>query len=328
MATTGIVGGSGGLGRVIAQHFADRGDHVVISSRSRSRADEVAAEIGGMTRGLAIDLSRPETIADALDDVTEVDHLVITAIEQGANSLGAFDIALAVRAVTIKLVGYTETVRVLSPRFRPAASVVLFGGLAKERPYPGSTMVTAFNGGVSGLVKTLAVEIAPHRVTALHPGVVGDSPKWRDVPGHPHVARTPIGRLVTMEEIAHATEFLLANSGVNGQDLFVDGGILVSLMKNAMTRVGEAFGLGDQSRKSPSTQRLRPGGPHPRTSRVAVNSCGGLGPRSDRSSIRTFSGSSTASSARRRAHRIRRAWHSALVSRLPGPRNAFGAPRV
>jgi NAD(P)-dependent dehydrogenase (short-subunit alcohol dehydrogenase family) len=228
MATSVIVGGASGLGRVIAQRFARRGDHVVITSRSRSRADQVAAEIGGSSRGVAVDLSRPETIANDLAEMAEVDNLVITAIEQGANSLKAFDIPLAMRSVTIKLVGYAETVRVLHPRFRPGASVVLFGGLAKERPYPGSTMVTAFNGGVSALVKTLAIEIAPHRVNALHPGVVGDSPKWRDVPNHPHVARTPIGRLVTMDEVADATEFLLRNSGVNAHDLFVDGGILVT----------------------------------------------------------------------------------------------------
>jgi NAD(P)-dependent dehydrogenase (short-subunit alcohol dehydrogenase family) len=228
MATSVIVGGASGLGRVIAQRFARRGDHVVITSRSRSRADQVAAEIGGSSRGVAVDLSRPETIANDLAEMAEVDNLVITAIEQGANSLKAFHIPLAIRSVTIKLVGYAETVRVLHPRFRPGASVVLFGGLAKERPYPGSTMVTAFNGGVSALVKTLAIEIAPHRVNALHPGVVGDSPKWRDVPNHPHVARTPIGRLVTMDEVADATEFLLRNSGVNAHDLFVDGGILVT----------------------------------------------------------------------------------------------------
>lgn len=228
MATSVIVGGSSGLGRVVAQRFADRGDQVVITSRSRSRAEQVAAEIGGASRGLAIDLSRPETIAQDLAAVAEVDNLVITATEQGANSLASFDIAHAVKSVTIKLVGYAETVRVLHPRFRPGASVVLFGGLAKERPYPGSTIVTAFNGGVTGLIKTMAIEIAPHRVNALHPGVVGDSPKWRSVPNHPHVARTPIGRLVTMDEVADATEFLLRNSGVNAHDLFVDGGLVVT----------------------------------------------------------------------------------------------------
>jgi NAD(P)-dependent dehydrogenase (short-subunit alcohol dehydrogenase family) len=228
VTTSVIVGGSSGLGRALAQRFADRGETVIITSRTTARADAVASEIGGTTRGLAVDLSRPETIATALVDVGEVDNLVISAMEQGVNSLADFDIAEAIKTVTIKLVGYTETVRALRDRFTLQASVVLFGGLAKERPYPGSTVVTASNGGVTALVKTLAIEIAPHRVNALHPGVVGDSPKWRDVPDHPHVPRTPIGRLVTTMEIIDATDFLLRNTGVNAHDLFVDGGLLVT----------------------------------------------------------------------------------------------------
>jgi NAD(P)-dependent dehydrogenase (short-subunit alcohol dehydrogenase family) len=228
LTTSVIIGGSHGLGREIAQRLADHGSRVVVTSRDQARAEAVAGDLGAGAIGLAVDLARPETIAGALAAITEVDDLVITAIEQGVNSLADFDTAAATRVVTVKLVGYTETVRVLLPRFRTGASVVLFGGVAKERPYPGSTMVTAFNGGVTGLVKTLAIEIAPHRVNAVHPGVVGDSPKWRDVPNHPHAARTPIGRLVTMAEVADATEFLLRNSGVNAHDLFVDGGVLVN----------------------------------------------------------------------------------------------------
>jgi NAD(P)-dependent dehydrogenase (short-subunit alcohol dehydrogenase family) len=228
MSTSIIVGGSGGLGRVIAQRFADRGDTVIVTSRDRARADTVAAEIGGTTQGLAVDLSRPETIASAFIGVTEVDNLVITAMDGVANSLSTFDITAAVTSVTIKLVGYAETVRALHDRFRPGASVVLFGGLAKERPYPGSTVVTTFNAGITGLVKTLAVEVAPHRVNALHAGLVGDSPRWRDVPDLPHSKRTPIGRLVTMAEVADATDFLLRNTGVNAHDLVVDGGLLVT----------------------------------------------------------------------------------------------------
>lgn len=228
MTVSVIVGGTGGLGRLLAQRFADRGDEVVITSRTRAIAEAAAQEIGGHTRGLALDLVHPESIAAALAEVTEVDNLVITAIEQTPNSIAELDIAAAVRVVTIKLVGYAETVRVLHPRFRPGASVVLFGGIAKERPYPGGTMVTVINGGVGGLLKTLAVEIAPHRVNAIHPGIVGDSPKWRDVPNHPHVPRTPIGRLVTMAEVADAVDFLLTNTGINAQDLHIDGGVLVT----------------------------------------------------------------------------------------------------
>jgi len=228
MTTSVIVGGGSGLGHAIARGLADRGDDVVVTSRDRTRADAATRQIGPTARGLSLDLSQPETIAAALADIVRVDALVITAVEEAFTSLREFDIPKAIRSVTIKIVGYTETVRVLRDRFSPEASVVLFGGLAKERPYPGSTIVTAFNSGITGLVKTLAVEIAPHRVNAVHPGVVGDSARWRDKPDHPHLPRTPIGRLVTTAEVVDATEFLLRNTGVNAHDLFVDGGLLVT----------------------------------------------------------------------------------------------------
>jgi NAD(P)-dependent dehydrogenase (short-subunit alcohol dehydrogenase family) len=228
MSTSLVIGGaSDGVGGVIADQFARRGDQVIVTSRDSARAETAAKEIGGNTRGLAVDLSQPETIAASLESVTEVDNVVITAMESVPITLAGFNIDAAIRSVTIKLVGYAEAVRFLSARFRPGASVVLFGGLAKERPYPGSTMVTTFNAGLTGLVKTLAAEIAPHRVNAVHPGLIGDSPKWRDVPGHPHVAATPIGRLVTMQEVADATDFLLRNTGMNAHDLYIDGGFLI-----------------------------------------------------------------------------------------------------
>jgi NAD(P)-dependent dehydrogenase (short-subunit alcohol dehydrogenase family) len=231
MTTSVVIGGSSGIGEVIARRFASRGDIVVITSRDASRAEEVARSIGGSTRGVALDLATPADIEAGLAGVPELeglDQLVITAIEQGINNLANFDVEAATRAVTVKMVGYTEAVRVLRGRFSPSASVVLFGGLAKDRPYPGSTMVSAFNGGVVALVRTLAIELAPHRVNALHPGVVGDSPRWRDVEEHPHIARTPIGRLVTMDEVADATDFLLRNTGINAQNLMIDGGVLAT----------------------------------------------------------------------------------------------------
>jgi NAD(P)-dependent dehydrogenase (short-subunit alcohol dehydrogenase family) len=228
MTTTLVVGGSGGLGRAIAEHFVRRGDTVIVTSRDLTRAEAVARDLGAGTRALTLDLATPSTIEGALADVTGVDHVVMTAVGNAENTLARLDTTAAIAALTIKLVGYAETVRVLRDRFRPGASVVLFGGLAKERPYPGSTIVSTFNAGISGLIRTLAAEIAPFRVNALHPGLIGDSPRWRDVPSPPHSERTPIGRLVTMAEIAGATEFLLGNGGMNAHDLYVDGGILIT----------------------------------------------------------------------------------------------------
>ena len=228
MGTAIVVGGTGGLGRAVAAHLAARGDAVVVTSRDLSRASASAAELGPGVQGLAVDLSRPETIEAAVSQITDVDHLVVTATSQVPNTLADFDVAAAVTAHTIKLVGYAEVVRALRDRFRPGASVVLFGGVAKDRPYPGSTVVTTHNAGLGGLARTLAVQIAPHRVNVLHPGIVGDSPKWRDMPNHPHVARSPIGRLVTVAEIVDATDFLLRNSGINAQELYVEGGVLTN----------------------------------------------------------------------------------------------------
>ena len=222
-----VIGGTTGIGREIAVEYAGRGLPVVISGRDATRAREIAAEIGPSVSGIGVDLAEPETIEGALAGIGAVSRLVIAAIERDVNSIAAYDRLRAQRLVTLKLVGYAETVHQLMGRFGPDASVVLFGGLAKERPYPGSTTVSTVNGGVSGLVRTLVCELAPVRVNAVHPGIVGDSPYWVDKPLDAVIDRTPIGRLVTMAEVVAATVFLLDCGGMNGADLFVDGGWLL-----------------------------------------------------------------------------------------------------
>jgi NAD(P)-dependent dehydrogenase (short-subunit alcohol dehydrogenase family) len=225
-----VVGGTSGIGRQLAQVFADRGEAVVVTGRDTERARTVAGELGGWTRGLAVDLVRPEEIADRLADVAEVRHLVLAAIERDENTVRDYDVGRALRLVTLKLVGYTEVVHALASRLGTDASVLVFGGLAKERPYPGSTTVTTVNGGVTGLVRTMAVELAPVRVNGLHPGIVGDSPAWSGKPADVLErirSRTPTGRLVAMQDVVGAAMFLLENPSVNGVDLHVDGGWLL-----------------------------------------------------------------------------------------------------
>jgi NAD(P)-dependent dehydrogenase (short-subunit alcohol dehydrogenase family) len=225
--TVVIVGGTQGLGRELAQSYADEGRDVVVTGRDQARAEAAAAEIGGSTRGIGFDLAEPHAIAERLADVADVEFLVLAAIERDTNRVQEYDIAGALRLVTLKLVGYTEVVHALLPRLDPDAAILIFGGLARDRPYPGSTTVTTVNGGVTSLVRTLLVELAPVRVNALHPAIVGDSPQWIDMPPERREAleqRTPIGRLVTMAEVVGASRFLLENQAVNGINLAVDGG--------------------------------------------------------------------------------------------------------
>ena len=224
-----VVGGTPGHGGEHALSYADEGRDVVVTGREGPRAEAAAKEIGGNTSGAGFDLAEPHTIAEGLGGVGDVDHLVLAAIERDTNSVREYDIAEALRLVTLKLVGYTEVIHALGSRLRPESSILIFGGLARERPYPGSTTVTTVNGGITGLVRTLVIELAPMRVNAMHPAIVGDSPQWRDMPPERMQAlvdRTPIGRLVTMAEIVVAARFLLENQAINGIELAVDGGWL------------------------------------------------------------------------------------------------------
>ena len=225
--TVVVVGGTQGLGRELAQAYADEGRDVVVTGRDQARAETAAGAIGGGTRGIGFDLAEPQTIAERLAEVGDVDYVVLAAIERDTNSVADYDIAGALRLVTLKLVGYTEVVHALLPRLRPDAAILIFGGLARDRPYPGSTTVTTVNGAVTSLVRTLVVELAPRRVNALHPAIVGDSPQWIDMPPERREAqeqRTPIGSLVTIAEVIAASRFLLENQAVNGINLAVDGG--------------------------------------------------------------------------------------------------------
>lgn len=224
--TSVIVGGTAGIGAEIARSLAERGDHVVITGRDAERARSVAATLGTNVEGIGFDVAKPHDIAKALAGVGTVRNLIIGAIERDTNTVKDYNIDRAINLVTMKLVGYTEVIHALATRLTPNASIVLFGGLAKERPYPGSTTVTSVNGAVTSMVRTLATELAPIRVNAIHPGIIGDSPFWagKSEALDRTIARTPIGRLATMQEVVHATLFLLDNEAMNGVNLNVDGG--------------------------------------------------------------------------------------------------------
>jgi NAD(P)-dependent dehydrogenase (short-subunit alcohol dehydrogenase family) len=221
-----IVGGTHGLGRDLGEHYARAGRRVVVTGRDAERAEKAAAEIGGDTSGLAFDLSDPTSIAPGLADVGSVDRLVLAALDRDLNTVKDYDVAAAIHLVTLKLVGYTEVIHALLERSSPDASILLYGGLAKLRPYPGSTTITTINHGVDGLVRTMAVELAPIRVNAIHPGIVADSPFWapKTEALEATKAKTPTGRLVQMADVTNAAVFLLENPSMHGTELRIDGG--------------------------------------------------------------------------------------------------------
>ncbi len=226
-----VVGGSSGLGLDVARHYADAGEQVYLTSRDLDRAQAAADEVGGNTTGLSLDLAHPESIGDSVADLGPIKYLVITAVLRDENTAKDFKIEGATALVTMKLIGPLELFRVLGDRLGEGSSAVIFGGLAKERPYPGSTTITTVNGGVSTMIRSLAIELSPVRVNSIHPAVVGDSWYWADKPAamlEGLKARTASGRLITTSDVVGATVFLLENPGMNAHNLNIDGGWLVT----------------------------------------------------------------------------------------------------
>ncbi|MBZ6227653.1 SDR family NAD(P)-dependent oxidoreductase [Streptomyces olivaceus] len=247
-----IAGATQGTGRELAAAYLRDGANVVVTGRETKRAETVAAQLTaeataavarqppavttgdgpplpGVATGLALDLSRPDTVAAALAPVEQVDRLVLVGMVRDRNTLAGFDTAAASQLAVTKIVGYTAVIAALAERLAPDAAVLLFGGGSKDYPYPGSTTLTAVNAAVTGMVRTLSIELAPVRVNAIHPGPIVDSPFWQ---GKAELAdtlakfraQTLTGELGDMADVVDACRFLLDNRLANGINLPVDGG--------------------------------------------------------------------------------------------------------
>ena len=227
-----VVGGTSGIGLPLAQAAHALGCTLTVAGRGAERAAKIAKSIGPNVTGRHIDLEDASSIRAALADGPPIDHLVLVPIYSATTTVKNFDAAEANRVLHVKITGYLEAVHAALPRLKPTTSIVLFGGMAKARPYPTSTMISVANAGIVGMMKTLVLELAPIRVNSVSPGLVGDSPKWDatvKAGTNPFVnaliAKLPSRYLPTMNDVISAVFFLLDNRAVNGLDLEIDSGI-------------------------------------------------------------------------------------------------------
>ena len=150
----------------------------MITGRDPSRATAVAAELGGDVDALAFDLAEPDELAPALADVGPVDRLVAGGDRPRPEQRARLRHRRGDRA------GHPEARRLhrgrhaLLDRLTTDASIVLFGGLAKLRPYPGSTTVTTVNARSTDWSARWSPSCAPSGSTRCTRGSSADSPFW------------------------------------------------------------------------------------------------------------------------------------------------------
>jgi 3-oxoacyl-[acyl-carrier protein] reductase len=236
-----VTGGSRGLGRTLAGTFAREGAHVIVGYRSRERdavatVEEVRAG-GGTATALAFDVTDSTATAKAFDtvraDIGAVDVLVNNAGVARDNLLPMMSDDDFDQVVDVNLRGAFVCCRaVVKPMIARGEGVIVnVASVSGLRGSPGQASYSASKGGLLALTRSLAAELAPRsiRVNAVVPGYLatGMAARMDRRKLDEGIARTPLGRAGTADEVARAVLFLASPdaSYIVGQALAVDGGL-------------------------------------------------------------------------------------------------------
>ncbi|MEE2776454.1 MAG: 3-oxoacyl-[acyl-carrier-protein] reductase [Acidobacteriota bacterium] len=237
-----VTGASRGIGEGIARRLAEAGARVVAAARTTASLDSLVAELhdaGHEASALTLDVSRPESIAEALktlpDDLLPVQILVNNAGITADNLLGRMDLDQWRSVLETNLTGSYALTRALMRgmlrsrwgRVINISSVVALMGNAGQVNYAAS------KAGLIGFSKSLAREIGSRNITVnvVAPGYVETAMTAAMTEEHKTrlVAEIVLGRLGTCDDIAAAVHFLASEDAgyVTGQVLNVSGGLYI-----------------------------------------------------------------------------------------------------
>jgi 3-oxoacyl-[acyl-carrier protein] reductase len=233
-----VTGGSRGIGAAVCAELARGGAEVVVNYTANAEAAEgVCAAIGGSAHAVRGDVSTMDGATGLVEQVeSDVgpiailvnnagitrDNLIMKLAEDDWRSVidtnlgGAFFTCRAVARPMLK---------------RRAGAIVNMSSVVGVHGNAGQTNYAASKAGLIGLTKSLAKELGARgiRVNAVAPGYI--STELTDALPEPAreaiLKSTPLGRLGTTDDVAHAVRFLVSDAAafVTGHVLAVDGGL-------------------------------------------------------------------------------------------------------
>ena len=245
---TALVTGAGrGIGRAVAVRLGQQGYRVALAARSEDELRETAALVPTETLVLPGDMrdqAAPDTAVTAVEDAWGGLSVLVANAGAGSSApVARISDELWASQLELNLTAPFRAVRRVVPAMveRGWGRVVVVASMAAKRGEPYMAAYCASKHGVLGLVRATAAELATTGVTAnavcpayvdtaMVDGAVAVIEKFT---GRTHEEarrfleeKQPIGRLITVDEVAEAVWFCVANAGVTGQGINIDGGAL------------------------------------------------------------------------------------------------------
>lgn len=232
-----VTGASRGIGRAIAEILVERGATVIGTATTENGAEAISSYLGDNGKGLALNVTSPESIAETLKQIKEqfgdIDILI--------NNAGITRDNLLIRMKDDEWQDIIETN--LTSVFRLSKAVlrammkkrhgriISIGSVVGSMGNAGQTNYAAAKAGLLGFTKSMAREVASRGITvnAVAPGFIEtDMTKaLNDEQRAATLANVPAGRLGDPREIAAAVAFLASDDAayVTGETLHVNGGM-------------------------------------------------------------------------------------------------------
>lgn len=233
--TAVVAGASAGLGYACAAALAKEGARVVIGSRSADRIEAAAERLGHGAVPLVVDLDSRAAGVDFVERATRElgsgpDVLVLNT---GGPPAGNFETTEpeaylpALRQNLLSAVGMCNTA-VPAMRSRGWGRIIAITSIAVKQPIPNLILSNTARAGLTGFLKTLASEVAPHGITvnSVLPGAHATDRLFRNSGNRTAYPEIPVGRPGTPEHFGAVVAFLASGFAdfVTGAAVPIDGG--------------------------------------------------------------------------------------------------------
>ncbi len=234
-----VTGAAGAIGSAVARSLAADGSHVILLDNSRERLETVAAGIDGGATPICIDLANPEAVEKAARDLLRefgrVDVLVNNAGVLSNHKIAETDFGEWQRVHRINVDAAFLLSRAVLPEMRSSGwgrLIFMSSYAAKSGGLTAGTAYSVSKASLIGLAFSVARETAAQGITsnAIAPAYVMSpmvSEQLSDEQRANQLAKIPVGRFCTPEEVAHTVSFLASPLAgfITGEVIDMNGGL-------------------------------------------------------------------------------------------------------